>query len=83
MFSLSEIAGNVCCNGAKNELRENRHLVTTEPVEFEKFLAEVETAGNPPVKLEELEMGTCFTGICKVPAPCAFNGFHHQNQSES
>ena len=21
-------------------------------------------------------MGTCFTGICKVPAPCVFTGFY-------
>ena len=32
---------------------ENRHLVTTEPVEFEKFPAKVETAKKSPVMLEE------------------------------
>ena len=38
---------------AEYELRKNQHLVTIEPIEFEKYPAEVETTGKSPVMLEE------------------------------
>ena len=38
---------------AEKLIGENRHLVTIELVEFEKFPAEVETAKKSPIMLEE------------------------------